>query len=73
MDYDLEHEEVLGDSFLKMAASLKVYFAHDDWLDEGRLTRKRSRYCGGSKWAFRYCIVSRTFTMPVFFFFCAIE
>ncbi len=41
--YDLEHEEALGDSFLKVAVSLRLFFAHDDILDEGRLTRERSK------------------------------
>ncbi len=47
MTYDLEVEEVLGDSFLKVAASVSLYFNEGNLiLDEGTLTRLRSRIVG---------------------------
>ncbi len=42
--YDLEQEEILGDSFLKFACSVFVFFTRGEVLDEGRLTTLRSRY-----------------------------
>ena len=40
--FDLERLEMLGDSFLKMAVSIYVYW-HEDHKDEGKLTKYRSR------------------------------
>ncbi len=42
--YDLEREEILGDSFLKFACSVFVFFTRDEALNEGQLTTLRSRY-----------------------------
>ena len=41
-DFDLERLEMLGDSFLKMAVSIHVYW-HKDHKDEGKLTKYRTR------------------------------
>lgn len=40
--FDLERLEMLGDSFLKMAVSIYVYW-HEDHKDEGKLTKYRGR------------------------------
>jgi len=42
MLYDLEREEILGDSFLKYATSVFLYFTKEEVADEGRLTTLRS-------------------------------
>ena len=41
-DFNLERLEMLGDSFLKMAVSIHVYW-HKDHKDEGKLTKYRTR------------------------------
>lgn len=41
-DFDLERLEMLGDSFLKMAVSIHVFW-HKDHKDEGKLTKYRTR------------------------------
>jgi dsRNA-specific ribonuclease len=41
-DFNLERLEMLGDSFLKMAVSIHVYW-HKDHKDEGKLTKYRVR------------------------------
>ena len=41
-DFNLERLETLGDSFLKMAVSIHVYW-HEDHKDEGKLTKYRMR------------------------------
>ena len=44
--FDLEREEILGDSFLKYWTSAKLYLGESEALDEGALTTKRSRLIG---------------------------
>jgi dsRNA-specific ribonuclease len=41
-DFNLERLEMLGDSFLKMAVTIHVYW-HKDHKDEGKLTKYRTR------------------------------
>ena len=41
-DFNLERLEMLGDSFLKVAVSIHVYW-HKDHKDEGKLTKYRTR------------------------------
>ncbi len=41
-NFNLERLEMLGDSFLKMAVSIHVYW-HQDHKDEGKLTKYRTR------------------------------
>ena len=41
-DFDLERLEMLGDSFLKMAVSIHIYW-HKNHKDEGKLTKYRTR------------------------------
>ena len=46
--FDLERLETLGDSFLKAATSVYLYFKHPN-KDEGRLTEKRKRLVSNKK------------------------
>jgi hypothetical protein len=44
--FDLEREEILGDSFLKYVTSVKLFLTEDTILDEGHLTKMRSKIVG---------------------------
>lgn len=46
--FDLERLETLGDSFLKMATSIFLYFNHP-YKNEGRLTSKRKKLISNTK------------------------
>ena len=43
--FDLEREEILGDSFLKYWTSARLYLCEGEALDEGALTTKGSFTC----------------------------
>jgi len=44
--FDLEREEVLGDSFLKVSASVYLYFTQQSLVNEGFLTQMKSKIVG---------------------------
>ena len=46
LGYDLEREEILGDSFLKYVSTIQLFFKESKTLDEGKLTAKRSKIVG---------------------------
>eukprot|EP00794_Sanderia_malayensis_P019899 gene19899-21843_t len=48
--FNLERSETLGDSFLKLATSIALYFAHET-ANEGRLTEKRKRMVSNKRLA----------------------
>ncbi len=47
--FDLEREEILGDSFLKYITSVKLYLTEGSLIDEGSLTQMRSKIVGNKK------------------------